>query len=202
MIKLAHPKNDPNKSYLVIFHTQETREHQLLEPCECNHKNAWLGKGYYFWLEEEFARAWGLNSKLSKTGEYSIYKAYIDCSLIYNAGDNYIGETKDFSLKKDRILDATFSQRGYFLFKDYIEEAIKHIKKVSGRSLTLQEVHRYLADKVWPELGIKGIIYDDLPKNQKHSKIPPLFYKKRIQLVIFDLDLVKGFKIYLDNQKQ
>lgn len=187
--------------YLCVYHTQEAREKPLQEPCLCNREDAWLGVGYYFWLEEEFAHYWGKDSKLrERNSYYSIYKAFINRSLIYDTRDNYTKITSKVVEGKEYILDATFSERGYSLFNEYVEEAIKHIQEHSDSSLSLAQVHRYLADKIWPKLNIKGIIYDDLPVNSKlrdYSQIPPLFYKKRIQLVIFDKKLIEGFKIHL-----
>jgi hypothetical protein len=205
MLKFVRAKNDKTKTYLTVFHTQKSRGKILSEPCKCRRKDAWLGEGYYFWLEEEFAHYWGKDSKInSRTQYYCIYKAYIDIDTIYRVGTNYNSvNTRDNNPDKERILDATFSEKGYFLFRDYVEEAITHIRKNSGLSLSLKQVHRYLADEVWPNLNIKGIIYDDLPKNspsREYSGIPPLFYKKRIQLVIFDLSLVKSFALHLDMQ--
>ncbi|EIJ44122.1 hypothetical protein BegalDRAFT_3303 [Beggiatoa alba B18LD] len=182
MIKYVTKKSDPTQRYLVVFHTQEARDEKLSMPLKCRRSDAWLGEGFYFWLEEEFAHYWGSDSKKPI---YCIYKGYL--------------------LDKN-ILDATFSSKGYFLFVQHIDKAIEHIKRTYGRSPSLAEVHAYLADKIWHGLNIKGIIYDDLPKNSRsgeriYSEIKPLYYKKRIQLVLFDLDILEKFEIYQDNQE-
>ena len=54
-------------------------------------------------------------------------------------------------------------------------------------------------------LGITGIIYDDKPtnpknKNRVYSEIPDLYYKKRIQVVLFNLKNISNFELYLENQ--
>ena len=74
-----------------------------------------------------------------------------------------------------------------------------------GKVVTLDAIHRYLGDNVWPALGITGIIYDDKPvnprdKNRVYSEIPDLYYKKRIQVIIFNLKNISNFKLFLENQ--
>ena len=86
-----------------------------------------------------------------------------------------------------------------------IEEAIRYFKS-KDKSFTIAEVNRLLAEKVWQKHGIEGIIYDDKPvnpryKNRVYSEIPDLYYKKRIQVVIFDLKNIRNFELYLKNKK-
>lgn len=55
-------KSSNSKNFIVGFHTQEWRpDNELDFPIKANPKNAWLGVGYYFWAEEEFAT---LNAKI------------------------------------------------------------------------------------------------------------------------------------------
>ncbi|MCB0410288.1 MAG: hypothetical protein KDD29_08715, partial [Flavobacteriales bacterium] len=67
----------------MYYHTQEKRKNRLSGPIICTKDNAWLGEGYYFWVSEDDADFWGMNSK-RKTGEYEIYSAEIDCSNVLN----------------------------------------------------------------------------------------------------------------------
>jgi hypothetical protein len=171
-----------NHFYLLGYHTQEERDTVLTQPIKSRPEQAWLGVGYYFWLDEKFAHYWGQDFKTHRTGDYSIYKAYIEM---------------------DNLLNASFSEADYFLFKNSIEESIKHLKTLGYRNVTLLQVHRYLADRIWTQNNIKGIIYDDLPQNpaQKervYSEIAPLYYEKRIQVVVFDLSIIHRFQLYLD----
>jgi len=74
-----------------------------------------------------------------------------------------------------------------------------------GQDVDLQKVHRFLSDNIWKKMGIEGIIYDDLPSNPRHkgrvySEIPDLYYKKRIQVVIFDLKNIRDFSIFFEEQ--
>lgn len=170
---------------LVGYHTQEFRQTKALEqPIVCRQKNAWLGIGYYFWTELEFAQYWGEDYKKEKTGYYDIYKA---------------------ALNVDKCINAVFDEEGYFFLRNKIEETINHFKKIN-QAVTLEQVNRFLADKIWPELGVDGIIYDDKPRNPHksdriYSEIPELYYKKRIQVVLFNLSNIYNFELLLEEQE-
>ena len=79
-------KSISNKPFLVGYHTQEYRSnaHALEEPIKCKGKTAWLGIGYYFWTEVEFAHYWGEDFKKRATGYYDIYKANINVENCLN----------------------------------------------------------------------------------------------------------------------
>lgn len=136
-------KKESDKNLIKGFHTQEAREDELTEPLRCEEDNAWLGKGYYFWLEEKFAHYWGQDSK-DATGQYDIYTAWIEY---------------------DNLIDATFDEDGYYFWKDRIEATIEKLKDL-GFDLELKKVHQFLIDNVWSKYNIKGIIFDDLPHKQ------------------------------------
>jgi len=52
------------KTFLIGYHSQKWRMTGVLEkPIPCNASTAWLGIGYYFWTELEFARYWGEDKK-------------------------------------------------------------------------------------------------------------------------------------------
>jgi hypothetical protein len=166
-------------AHLVGYHTQEFRamSDPLERPIKCKAKNAWLGVAYYFWTEKDYAVFWGQDFKMA-TGSFDIYKAYLDV---------------------EKCINAVFDENGYFFFRDRIEETIEHFKK-NKKPVTLDGVNRFLADNIWPELGIEGVIYDDKPINSAkyeriHSEIPDLYYKKRIQVALFDLKNIRNFEI-------
>ncbi|WMJ72135.1 hypothetical protein RCC89_02975 [Cytophagaceae bacterium ABcell3] len=170
------------KTSIQGFHTQENRPYALTAPVKCVDSKAWLGSGYYFWTDETFARYWGIDYKM-KTGSYDIYTGYIE---------------------ENNLLNTTFCEEDYFFLKNNIEKAIKRIKKIP-KEVNLKQVHRFLQKEVWGKLGIKGIIYDDLPhnsykKNRTYSLLDPLYYNKRIQIVVFTLDCVNNFEEYLIEQ--
>lgn len=172
--------------YLIGYHTQEFRalSESLSAPIRCKGKNAWLGVGYYFWTDESYAHFWGLDFKCA-TGAYDIYKA---------------------DLNIEDCINSVFDMEGYFFLKEKIEETIEHFARV-GKKLTLEAVHRFLADGFWREFGVTGIIYDDKPINSAkferiHSEIPDLYYKKRIQVVLFGLENIRNFDVYLEEQNK
>jgi len=166
------------------YHTQEYRANAPLldKPIRCKGKNAWLGVGYYFWTELEFAHYWGQDFKVS-TGYYDISRVSIDV---------------------ENCLNTVFDEDCYFFFRKKIEETID-IFKNRNLTVSLEQVHRFLTDNVWTKHGIEGIIYDDKPTNPRksdriYSEIPDLYYKKRIQVMIFSLKNIRNFEIYLEEQ--
>ncbi len=171
------------KTFLVGYHTQEWRASMVLEqPIPCTASNAWLGIGYYFWTDLEFAHYWGKDCKL-RTGAYDIYRASLDV---------------------EKCINAVFDEEGYFFFRRKVESTIRYFSE-NDQEVTLQKVHRFLADNVWRKLGVTGIIYDDLPSNPRnkdriYSEIPNLYYKKRIQVVLFETKNIHNFSITLQEQ--
>ncbi len=174
-----------NKEHLIGYHTQEFRPGNipLSKAIKCLTKNAWLGIGYYFWTELEFAQYWGEDFKMHNTGFYDIYKAYLEC---------------------ENCINSVFDEEGYFFLREKIEETINHFKK-NNVTPTLEQVNRFLADNIWGEIGVEGIIYDDKPTNPKksdriYSEIPDLYFKKRIQIVLFNLKNIHNFELLLEEQ--
>ena|SRR5690606_16499686 len=173
-----------NIEYIVGYHTQEYREgsSSLMAPLECRHQKAWLGKGYYFWTEIEFAHYWGKDSKKA-TGFYDIYVAQLNC---------------------ENCINAVFDEEGYMFFCDCIEEAIMYMKE-NAVPMALDQMNRFLAENIWTKIDIGGIIFDDKPINPKgspgkYSEIPRFYYKKRIQIVIFDRKNIERFRLLLHKQ--
>ena len=175
-----HRKLTKDKKIITGYHAQDYRvDDELSLPIESNPKNAWLGVGFYFWVEEEFAHYWGQDFKKESTGYYDIYK-----------GD----------IEEENLLNASFSELGYFTFRNSIEYVLEHFR-MKGMKLDLVKVNRFLADHIWSRLGVDGIIYDDLPNNppgkeRTYSEIPPLYYKKRIQIVVFNVKIIRKFALY------
>ena len=184
IFEVIERKKINNKDYLTGYHTQEFRSNcEPLEiPILCKGKNAWLGVGYYFWTELEYAHYWGKDFKLI-TGNYDIYKCFLNI---------------------ENCINSVFDEKGYLFLKEKIEETINHFKDQKVH-LSLEKVNRFLADNIWPGMNIDGIIYDDKPINTKnsnriHSEIPDLYYKKRIQVVVFNVKNIRNFEIYLEAQ--
>ena len=181
------------KKYIDAYHTQEHRfrDPALTEPCKCKSVNAWLGVGYYFWIELEFAHYWGADFKTKATGSYDIYKCRIDIS---------------------KCIDTAFDYEGYKFYVEKIEQAINYFEQ-EGKRYDLDKINRFLSEKVWKPLGIKGIIYEDMPSNpfdkdriyssvnyMERRKYMTFYYKKRVQIALFDLTPMSQFEIYLEDQ--
>ena len=176
-----------NRKTVTGYHSQEYRPTELITPIKCFAKDAWLGIGFYFWLEVIYAHFWGQDFKSSgKSQSYDVYKA---------------------GLKIENCLNTVFNEEHYQFFKEMIEVAIQNCKRKNNqKSVSLDEVHAFLSKNVWSKLGVEGIIYDDKPTNPKnksrvYSEIPDLYYKKRIQVVIFDLKNISNFELYLEDQQ-
>lgn len=153
-------------------------------PAICTSRFAWLGIGYYFWAELIYAEYWGQDKKKSATGYYDIYKATLDI---------------------ENCINASFSEEGYDFFRNKIDQTIDHFH-TSGKTISLEAVHRFLAENVWPALKVDGIIFDDKPtnptgKDRIHSEIPDLYYKRRIQIVFFNLVNIYNFEVFKEEQQ-
>lgn len=180
------------KQLILGFHTQSWTAKTLNAPTCCNYRNAWLGRGYYFWLDKEIAKYWGEDFKKGekRDGYYNIYHAWLDT---------------------ENCLNTTFDEEHYYFFCEKIAETIAFLTKnnQNGHDLSLKRVHEYLAENYWIPLGITGIVYDDLPSNssfnidRKHSNISYeenkrtqyFYYRKRIQIVLFQQANIHEFGI-------
>ena len=179
-----------DKTTVRGYHAMECRETELSRPIKCVDKKAWLGFGYYFWLELIYAKYWGEDFKTRKNNPRAKAETY----------DVY---TADLNIAN--CINTVFCEEDYVYFVKLVETAIQHFKNMH-KQVTLDMVHCYFAEKIWREHGVEGIIYDDKPTNPKHknriySEIPDLYYKKRIQVVLFDLKNIRNFELYLENQK-
>lgn len=186
-------KNLNSVTYIVGYHSQEYRNNSILsKPILCDIDNAWLGFGYYFWTDIEFAKYWGEDFKVRKSGYYDIYSADIDV---------------------ENCINAVFDEEQYFFFRSCIEKAINYFNSVN-KDISLKRIHEFLSDNFWHKMGVTGIIYDDLPFNpsfkpnrkysvveyQEYNKTKFFYYKKRIQIVVFDLKDVHNFNRFLSKQ--
>lgn len=158
-----------------MYHTQEKRNSILKVPILCNRKDAWLGSGFYFWDQELDAIHWGNNSKRA-TGSYQIYRAKI---------------------KSENILDTVFNEGHYVFWVKQIEKAAKHISIKTGKKASLKEVNEYFKDKAkWSDIA-DGILFQDLP-NSNDLLVIGLNYRKRIQLVVYNSNIINNFTLHLE----
>ncbi len=172
-------KSLPSIFYFLMeeefYHTQEKRKVSLLNPIICIKDNAWLGEGYYFWLSEDDAMFWGVNSK-KRTGEYQIYKA---------------------NLSFEKILDTVFDKEHYFFWVKQIEKAAKNFVKKTGLKPSLKEINDYFREKkIWSDLD--GIMFQDISSNPNHFLVNGMQYKKRIQVVVYNEEIISNFAHHFD----
>ena len=158
-----------------FYHTQEKRSVRLTSPVICIKDNAWLGDGFYFWMDEDDAVFWGVTSK-KRTGEYEVYKANIDTSS---------------------VLDTVFNREHYLFWVKQVEKAAKVFIKKTGIKPTLKEINDYFLEKrTWSD--ISGVMFQDISSNPHHYLVKGLQYKKRIQIAVYDQEIILSVVHYLD----
>ena len=163
-----------DKHYRVMYHTQEHRDKVLYKPVKCTHDGAWLGSGYYFWEDKDDAHMWGRESKCGqRVHHYEIYEANIDCKNVF---------------------DTVFNEENYRFWVKQIEKAARKIAS-RGKVPTINLLNDYLKERgEWDE--VDGIMFCDIPKNELIKMSRGYFsYKKRIQLAVYNLDIVLSFAL-------
>lgn len=160
-----------------MYHTQEKRRERLKSPVICCKSNAWLGTGYYFWNDQVDAVHWGNNMKTAK-GAYQIYQAHIDCS---------------------KVLNTVYNEEHYLFWIAQIEKAAKHISKKTRMKATLKEINDYFKEKAkWSEIT-SGVLFQDLPYSEDLLVIN-LNYRKRIQIAVYNLDIISNFVLHSEEK--
>lgn len=158
-----------------MFHTQERRQVKLTEPKSTTNRYAWLGDGCYFWYYEEDAVWWGRTAK-TNTGYYEVYKADINC---------------------DNILDTVFNEEHYNFWIAQVDEVIRKFLKNNRTGLSL----KYINDR-FKERGlfndVDGVMFQDITDNKEYWIIDKFQYKKRIQLAVYNLQIVSNFEFVFD----
>ena len=165
-----------------MFHTQECRDNELSAPIKCYREDAWLGEAFYFWYDIFDAERWGNTSK-RKTGSYEIYLAEIEI---------------------EDVLDTVFNEEHYLFWLKQIEKAAKKIIKLTNEKPTIKELNDYFKEKGgWGD--VTGIMFQDLPTNINFLMIKPIeyrnkkqafVYRKRIQLAVYNENVLKGFRLH------
>jgi len=163
----------------TYFHTQEARPNKLSKAVICKRDDAWLGEAYYFWYDESDADHWG-NSSKKRTGKYQVYKAEID---------------------KSDVLDTVFNEDHYLFWLNQIEKIAKNFIKKTHIKPTLKELNEYMAERGLPD-EITGVQFQDLHTNPDFNLVQPIqyqykkvtfSYKKRIQIAVYNYDIVTTF---------
>jgi hypothetical protein len=160
-----------------MYHTQEKWAKKLTSPIKCVRDNAWLGEGFYFWDDLDFAHQWGKSSK-KNTGEYEIYEAEIDT---------------------ENVLNTVFNEEHYDFWLKQVEKVAKKIIKKTGTKPSIKEINEYFVERgEWNE--VDGIMFQDIPMNMNYILVQGLWYKKRIQLVVYNEKIILNFSFYIDDK--
>ncbi len=154
-----------------MFHTQGYDIPYLKKPILCSKDNAWLGHGFYYWLEEGDAIYWGQTAKRNYK-KFGVYVSDIDC---------------------ENILDTVFNEEHYIFWIRSIDKAVKNLYKTTNKKPTIECVNAYLMQKGGWDKSITGIMFQDLPVNDKILKVAGFYYRKRIQLAIFNNKIIINF---------
>lgn len=160
-----------------MYHTQERRDRKLEEPIKCVKDNAWLGTAYYFWYSEGDAIFWGITSK-RRTGWYDVYISDIECS---------------------NVLDTVFNEEHYIFWLRQIEKASKNFMAKARIKPTLKQLNDYFLEKnIWTKFD--GIMFQDISNNPDHFYVKEFQYIKRIQLGVFNTEIINNFTHHFEGQ--
>ena len=155
---------------ITVYHTNEHRGNEIIVYAEG--ADQWLGDAYYFWQDFEFAEEWAKSTR----NNYKVSDIYtVELDLNFEAG-------------KD-VIDTVFNEKHYYKFVEKIEAFAKVYINKFGQKPTLQDFNNFVLDNnlpLWKE--INAIRFQDLPLNDKRDylQIKGFFYKKRIQIALFD----------------
>lgn len=143
----------------------------LASPIICKRVETWLGEGYYFWEDINDAHQWGRLSK-TRRGKYEIYVAAVDFN---------------------NVLDTVFNREQYYFWKAQIDKVATMLGKKNKVRPTKNEINAYLKEVgQWNE--VDGILFQDIPISDS-SLVKDLHYRKRIQLVAFNLNIITNFTL-------
>lgn len=164
---------------MEVFHTNEHKGTTFFIWAEG--VDQWLGDGYYFWQDYEFAEEW------AKVRRYPVADIYtVDL---------------DIDFKKDEdVIDTVFNEEDYYKFIEKIEYFAKLYFKKFGVKPNLIDFNNFIQDnnyQLWR--SIKAIRFQDTPDNNERSKryllVNKFPYKKRIQIVVFDKEKTFNFTV-------
>jgi hypothetical protein len=169
---------------IEVFHTNQCRGDALQIPILATGNEQWLGDAYYFWQDYEFAEEWGYN-RICYGKEYK--KRELTHFDIYDAVLN-------ISFPSDDVLDTVYNNENYKQFMINLEKFAMAYKLQFGEKPNLEEFNDFIKDfNIWGD--IKAIRFQDLPTNSKRDylKIINFFYKKRIQIAVYDVKIITKF---------
>jgi len=162
----------------IMFHTQGYHIPYLTEPKLCTRDDAWLGHGFYYWSEETDAIYWGKVAK-KRYKKFSVYFSDI------------IG---------DDVLDTVFNAEHYKFWVESMEKVAEYLYKKTHRKPTIADINSYFLQRGGWDKKVPGIMFQDLPANETMTKVVGFYYKKRIQMAVFDSRIIANFIHHFDGE--
>jgi hypothetical protein len=176
---------------LSVYQTSQNRGTFLSIPIYGEGFDQWLGDAYYFWQDREFALQWGFDKKCDESGNAGTKFDVYTCEL-------------HFDSIAEEMIDTVFNQEDYENFVRNIERfAKRYSDKFGGKKPNLQQFNSFIKDfKIWQD--IKAIRFQDLPQNDRkdYLKVSGFFYKKRIQIAVYDRKIIQKFCFHLQKKCQ
>jgi hypothetical protein len=158
-----------------MFHTQEKWGVVLTKPIISTNPESWLGSAHYFWYDEDDAHWWGQTAKRRRR-YYEVYKATIDC---------------------ENVLDTVFNEAHYKFWVAAIEKAIAKFLK-GNKNITIKDLNDFLRDKGVYE-GVDCVMFQDISNNPSRWIVKQFQYKKRIQMAVYNLNIIANFALVFDS---
>jgi hypothetical protein len=154
----------------TAYHTNEHRGDLIIVYAQGFHQ--WLGDAYYFWQDIEFAEEWATNARNGYPAA-DIYEVELDLNF----------DTDEF------VIDTVFNEEHYYKFIEKIERFSDVYFAKFNQKPSIEDFNSFIFDlkiPLWKD--IKAIRFQDLPNNDKKNylKVKGFFYKKRIQIALFD----------------
>ncbi|MBQ9253213.1 MAG: hypothetical protein IJ180_00395 [Bacteroidales bacterium] len=165
---------------IIGYHTANSEKGRLYKPLYCHDNKAWLGPGYYFWQDLDFAKRWASVKK------YRLYDVY----------------TAD--LNTEHCLDTVYSEEADKKFNEWLDLCDNLIRKRNLKIKPedrLSTIFNLMKKEVFKKLNITGIRYADIPQGELDSKYKPLYPQKRIQYVIYSDKDIRNFSILIEKER-
>lgn len=161
-----------------VYHTQKYKSTKLDFASFCTNSSAWLGEAYYFWVDVEFAHFWG--TQKAKIGyNYDIYSC---------------------NIASDKIIDTVFNEVEYRKWIKLIEKFAIRFAETSDEKPEISDISMYFTKHL--KGLVDGILFQDLPPNEDFTVVTKFFYKKRIQLAVYNKNIISNFKCESTHRRQ
>jgi hypothetical protein len=172
---------------ITVYHVNEHRGTETI--VYATGSAQWLGDAFYFWQDFEFAEEWAKSSR----NKYEVADIYtIELDLNFDADED--------------VIDTVFNEEDYYKFVEKLEYFANLYFQHFKEKPSLEEFNNFIQDNeipLWKD--IKAIRFQDLPLNDKkdYLKVKGFFYKKRIQIALFDEAKLtkKTLSNIIDNKK-